>query len=191
MDQHSFSTAFEKRLKPAVASDLGLSPCGQKFNVDYVTLDGNLVELKLRKFRENDGGQGFVMDKNQYGKIVKRYLNGGQTVQTIFDRNANCHCPNFSYLLLGYTSEKKVDSIRTVDEMLEDMTIYNAFLMDHRFIGEYDRSGKSSRFHRVLIEDLDKNIKNRKSVQLLGSRIDLKLVANGEYVEPCRVESYL
>ena len=92
MDQHSFSTAFEKRIKPRIASDLGLVTLCQRFNVDYVTRSGNFVELKIRKFSEDKNGHGFVMNKNQYEKIKKRYLG-----QTFFDNDGGCHPAQFSY----------------------------------------------------------------------------------------------
>jgi len=188
MDQHSFSTAFEKRLKPRIAADLGLFALGQRFNVDYVTPWGNLVELKIRKLSEEKNGHGFVMNKRQYGKIKERYLNG----QTFFGRDGSCCLPKFSYLLLGYSSQSRVRSIGAVDEVIKDMNISNVFLMDHRFIAEHDKSSKESRFYRVSVEDLDKSIRNKKEVCLLNSRIDLKLAADGKYVsEHCNFDSYL
>jgi len=49
MDQKQFSTAFEKALKPKIAKEFNLSPLKQSFHVDFITDQGNLIELKLRR----------------------------------------------------------------------------------------------------------------------------------------------
>jgi len=180
MNQKQFSTAFEKILKPRIAEEFNLSPLKQSFHVDFITDQGNLIELKLRRMRENRKGESFAISKNQYGKIKRRYLDG----QLMFSsrRNGRCCQPTFSYLLLGYRSNKDIGSIKTVDEMIEDMKISEGFLIDYNFIPTHDRSGRKSTFYRLLIDDLNENGKEMGEVGLLNSTFYLHLVDNEDYI---------
>jgi len=97
-------------------------------------------------------------------------------------RNGRCYHPTFSYLLLGYSSNKDIGSIKSIDEMIEDMKISEGFLTDYNFIPAHDKSGQKSTFYRILIDELNENIKEMGEVGLVNSTFCLYLVANEEYI---------
>lgn len=177
MDQHRFATSFESRIKPAIAKELGLRSLKQSRNVDYATKNGNLIELKLRKVDYNVSSDGVAINKSQYEKISKKYLGN----RMLFD-NELYKEPTFSYMAICYQSDSKVSSIKKVEEAISNMHHLKIFLFDHSFVEENDCSGKSSRFYRVLINNLQEATRENMNTRLLGKDVSVNLVGEQKYI---------
>jgi hypothetical protein len=192
MLQQSFVTAFEDRMKADIARELNLHSHAQKRNVDYSTDNGDLIELKLNKMYARKGQDRLIASKNQYGIIRNKYLGKGSSKQVTLAASSNQH-PTFSYLFVGYATDKPVSSAEKVDDVIDAMNIQKALLMDHNLVPVLGHTGEESRFFRMSPKVLDKVIAESKTdfpsrltvesgkVKLLGFPTELTVVGS-EYV---------
>ncbi|MBN2202749.1 MAG: hypothetical protein JW700_00990 [Candidatus Aenigmarchaeota archaeon] len=178
MNKKSYSTKLDNALKPVIAKDLGIRPLNQNFNIDYISGNGNMIELKIRRFRENEKNKSFFFRKNQYDIFKNRYTNSYR----VFGRDANFRKPILTYLLLGYNSNKKIDSIKKIDEIINDMEIENLFLVDYKFVEKNNSGGEKSRHFRVKVDELENNVMESICVNVLGKETELKTVGKKDYI---------
>jgi hypothetical protein len=170
MNQSSFATKFEKKLKPRVAKDLRVYAQDQCYFGDFLTPYGNIIEMKLRKIDDNEKNPGFIAHKEQYVRIMR------DLGHMRWDINSIPVKPTFSYLFIPYSCKKRIRTANTVDEIIDEMTLSNAFLVDNKFVPEHDISGKDSEFYKLPVKTLEKNIQKKRKIKLLGADVFLNTV---------------
>jgi hypothetical protein len=175
MNQKRFATQFEAKLKPRIAKDLHVYPQGQCFSGDFLTPYGNIIEMKIRKIDDNEKSPGFIACKNQYEKIMG-------SLEMHWDINSVPRRPTFSYLFLPYSCKKSIKSVNSEDEIIEEMKISKAYIVDNKFVLDHDKSGEDSRFHKVMVKKLDENVLKKRNVKLLGSEVTLSIVGYDSYL---------
>jgi len=176
MNSKSFSTRFEGIIKPKIADELGLRCLNQRYSFDFDTNDWKYaIELKLRMLRGEKNSGHYTPSKKQFDRIItklnQRRLSGNSFFQT-----------NFSYLFMAYSSSISIEDARSAKDVVESMTIVDAFLVDYVFVLKHDSSGKESNYHSTTRRTLFENTEEFGEIELIGSTLSLYLDPNEKYI---------